>query len=119
MAPPVASAHYTLLAVGLLVITIPVGAQPTTTKTIDQLTRDLSHGSAEVRRRAAAEISELGYEAIRAVTALTAALNDHDAAVRAAAVLAISKIGPEAAEAIPDLIRLLDDLDPLTRQRAI
>src|SRR5262245_29404986 len=118
MTPPVAFARYTLLIVGLLTISIPIGAQPAKTKTADQLSRDLSDGSAEVRRRAAADLSELGYEAIPAVPALSAALKDEDAAVRSTAALAISKIGPEAAAAVPNLMSLLKDQDPIIRQRA-
>ena len=87
--------------------------------TADQLSRELSDGSAEVRARAAADLSELGYEAIQAVPALSAALQDDDAAVRSAAALAISRIGPEAAAAVANLISLLEDQDPITRQRAL
>jgi HEAT repeat protein len=106
MAPPVVSDRFTLLIAGLLAISIPVGARPGKAKNAEQLACDLSAGSAELRRRAAADLSELGYEAIPAVPALSAALKDDDAAVRSAAALAISKIGPEAA-AVPHLITLL------------
>jgi HEAT repeat protein len=119
MAPAAVSDRCTLLIVGLLAFSIPVGAQPGRTKTADQLSRDLSDGSAEVRRRAAADLSELGHEAIPAVPALSAALKDNAAAVRSAAALAISRIGPEAAAAVPNLISLLKDQDPITRQRAV
>jgi hypothetical protein len=52
MLHPVASGRYTLLLAGLLAMSVPAGAQPVQTKTADQLSRDLSDGSAEVRRRA-------------------------------------------------------------------
>src|SRR5262249_51166375 len=119
MTPPVVSCRYSLLIAGLLAISIPVGAQPGKTKTADQLSRDLSDSSAEVRRRAASDLSELGYEAIPAVPGLSAALKDKDAAVRSAAALAIARIGPEAAATVPNLMSLLKDQDPIIRQRAV
>jgi HEAT repeat protein len=118
MTSPVVFIRFTIVVAGLLAISIPLGAQPGKSKTADQLSRDLSDGSAEVRRRAAADLSERGYEAIPAVPALSAALKDDVAAVRSAAALAISKIGPEAAAAVPNLMSLLKDQDPIIRQRA-
>jgi hypothetical protein len=56
--------RYSLLIA--LAISTVFGAQPGDNKTIDQLCRDLSDGSAEIRARAAAGLSELGYEAIPA-----------------------------------------------------
>jgi len=119
MSPPVVSGRYTLLLAGLLALSIPAGAQPIQRKTADQLSRDLSDGSAFVRRRAATDLSKLGHEAIAAVPALSAALKDADAAVRSAAALAVSRIGPEAAVAVPNLMALLQDKDAITRQRAL
>ncbi len=45
MTPPVLSNRYGLLIAGLLAISVPVSAQSVTTKTADQLSRELSAGS--------------------------------------------------------------------------
>jgi HEAT repeat protein len=118
MSTPILSERSLVLIAGLLTISIPVGAQPSHTKRAAQLSREMSDSRAEVRRRAAEDLSGLGFEAIPAVTALSAALKDDDTAVRAAAALAISKIGPEAASAVQNLTTLLKDRDPSVRRRA-
>jgi hypothetical protein len=97
MTAPYVSDKNALVIAVLLALSIPVVSQPVATKTADQLSRELSDGSAKVRGRAAADLSRLGYEAIQAVPALSAALKHDDAAVRSGAALTISKIGPEAA----------------------
>ena len=99
MTAPYVSDKNALVIAVLLALSVPVGSQPFATKTADQLSRELSDGSAKVRGRAAADLSRLGYEAIQAVPALSAALKHDDAAVRSGAALTISKIGPEAAAA--------------------
>lgn len=75
---------------------------------IDELTRQLTAPTVEVRRTAAFELNKLGPSAKAALPALIEALDDPDKQVWSLAVGTIATIGPEAKAAIPALIEAMD-----------
>src|SRR3990172_3464313 len=80
---------------------------------VELLVAALEAPGAEVRRRAAYALGELGPEAKGAIGALIKSFGDHGA--RAAAIAALGKIGPEA---VPALLEALSSRSESTRSAA-
>jgi HEAT repeat protein len=75
---------------------------------VEDLARNLSATSLEVRREAAYALNALGARAQPALPALIHALGDADKQVWAQAIGAITNLGPAAQDAIPALLEGLD-----------
>jgi hypothetical protein len=76
---------------------------------VRDLATKLKNKDSDVRRAAAKDLSELGAEAVGAVSALTKALSDSDLFVRRFAAEALGSIGPEAKSAVPALTTATND----------
>jgi HEAT repeat protein len=85
----------------------------------DRWAAALHDPSAEVRRKAAFTLGNIGPSDPAALPALIGALHDDDAGVRREAILALPKCGPAAKSAAPALAGLKDhDPDPGVRDYA-
>jgi HEAT repeat protein len=83
---------------------------------IEELVRQLSANSVEVRREAAYQLEHLGATAAPALPALIQAMEDPDKQVWSHAIAAIANLGPAASAAIPALLEQLDTREMRNRR---
>ncbi len=80
--------------------------------------RKLNDRDRYVRMQAAAALSQIGADALKAVPGLIKALADEDESIRQWAGHALGKIGPEAVAAVPALTAALGDENAFVRLKA-
>lgn len=80
-------------------------------RTLTEWRKDLKDKDAEVRRKAALALAQMGKDAAPAVPDLAAVLQDEKPTVRVAAATALWRLGPIARDAAPAVIKVYQDVN--------
>ncbi len=111
----------TALEVREAIIDVLAQFGPMAAPAVPALTKALTDGSLDLRRRAAVTISKIGPEAKGALPTLREILMDKktDTSLRCFVVRAVGSLGKEGKDAVPDLVKCMDDNNLEVRLAAI